>query len=207
MHIKPSLAMNIVQELKSIINEDLTFMDRTCHIIACTDARRIGDFHGASERMFREGINELSVLDDSDYPGTCAGINVTIEFEGEAIAVVGITGEYGHVKKYGQIIKKMTEILLLEDYLKQEKQRERNARSRFIQEWLTVDASEITETFVNKGMSLNIDIALPRRAVVLAPLKGGMVSLDQMCFDKMCIRDSSRSCRDNAFRRCFQMEL
>lgn len=50
MKITQSTAMNIVTEMKKIIGEDLTFMDTTCHIIACTDPGRIGDYHGASAR-------------------------------------------------------------------------------------------------------------------------------------------------------------
>lgn len=46
MKITQSTAMNIVTEMKKIIGEDLTFMDTTCHIIACTDPGRIGIIMG-----------------------------------------------------------------------------------------------------------------------------------------------------------------
>ena len=55
MKITQSTAMSIVTEMKKIIGEDLTFMDTTCHIIACTDPTRVGDYHGGSERMLRPG--------------------------------------------------------------------------------------------------------------------------------------------------------
>lgn len=93
MKITQSTAMSIVTEMKKIIGEDLTFMDTTCHIIACTDPMRIGDFHGGSERMLRDGLKEMSVPDDNTYAGTRSGINLTLELDGVTVGVVGITGK------------------------------------------------------------------------------------------------------------------
>ena len=42
MQISSSLGTSIVTEVKKIIHEDLTFMDKSCRIIACTDEKRIG---------------------------------------------------------------------------------------------------------------------------------------------------------------------
>ena len=139
MQISSSLGMSIVTEVKKIIHEDLTFMDKSCRIIACTDERRIGDFHEASRKMLDEGLKELTVPDDDTYQGTRSGINLTLELEGQVVGVVGITGNEEEVSRYGQVVKKMTEILLLESYLKEEKIRERSARNRFLQEWLMTD--------------------------------------------------------------------
>lgn len=125
MQISSSLGMSIVTEVKKIIHEDLTFMDKSCHIIACTDEKRIGDFHEASRKMLDEGLKELTVPDDDTYQGTRSGINLTLEIEGQVVGVVGITGNEEEVSRYGQVVKKMTEILLLESYLKEEKIRER----------------------------------------------------------------------------------
>lgn len=41
-----------------------------------------------------------------------------VYFENEIIGVIGITGDYKEVEKYGRIIKKMTEILIKEAYIK-----------------------------------------------------------------------------------------
>lgn len=68
MQISSSLGMSIVTEVKKIIHEDLTFMDKSCRIIACTDERRIGDFHEASRKMLDEGLKELTVPDSNKAP-------------------------------------------------------------------------------------------------------------------------------------------
>lgn len=185
LHIAASTAMNIVTELKKIINEDLTFMDSSCRIIACTDETRIGDFHEATRKMLEEGLRELIVPDDTTYQGTRSGINLALEFEGEVVGVVGITGQSTQVSRYGQVIKKMTEILLLDEYLKEQKRMERSARNRFVQEWLMTDELRMSAALVNHGLALGIDVTLPRRVAVFAlgDLDDGAVS--QQVVDKV----------------------
>lgn len=93
MQISSSLGTSIVTEVKKIIHEDLTFMDKSCRIIACTDEKRIGDFHEASRKMLDEGLKELTVPDDDTYQGTRSGINLTLEIEGQVVGVVGHHGK------------------------------------------------------------------------------------------------------------------
>ena len=50
MQISSSLGTSIVTEVKKIIHEDLTFMDKSCRIIACTDEKRIAIIWYAPKR-------------------------------------------------------------------------------------------------------------------------------------------------------------
>ncbi len=180
MQISSSLGMSIVTEVKKIIHEDLTFMDKSCRIIACTDERRIGDFHEASRKMLDEGLKELTVPDDDTYQGTRSGINLTLELEGQVVGVVGITGNEEEVSRYGQVVKKMTEILLLESYLKEEKIRERSARNRFLQEWLMTDELRMNPALVDEGISQGIDVMAARRAAVLEHTGNSIMSQEDV---------------------------
>ena len=92
MKISPKTAMIIVRELKSIIKYDLTFMDTSAHIIACTDENRIGSYHAAAQKMLDEHLSILVVNSDDEYEGTRKGVNTIIEIEGNVVAVVGVTG-------------------------------------------------------------------------------------------------------------------
>jgi carbohydrate diacid regulator len=79
----------------------------------------------------------LSLLSKGyEYEGSKNGINLPIEFNEEIIGVIGITGNYNQVYKYGQIIKKMTEILLLDSYRREQHMIEQKARDRFLEEWI-----------------------------------------------------------------------
>ena len=166
MRISKTTAMRIVTELKSIINQDLTFMDTTCHIIACTEEERVGSFHGATKRMLDEGIKVLVVRTNDEYEGTHSGVNLTLEYEDQTVGVIGITGEYGSVEKYGQIIKKMTEILLMSEALKAQKLQRDNTRNRFVHQWLFGGARQLTPEFCRQGLGLGVDVTIPRRVAV-----------------------------------------
>lgn len=180
MQISYSIGMSIVTEVKKIIHEDLTFMDTSCHIIACTDEKRVGDFHEATRKMLDEGIHELTVPDDDTYEGTRSGINLTLEIEGQIVGVVGITGNEAEVSCYGQVVKKMTEILLLESYIKEEKLREKSARNRFLQEWIMTDEFRVGSSLVNEGISQGIDIMIPRRIAVLEHVKDSIMGQEDV---------------------------
>lgn len=179
MKITQSTAMSIVTEMKKIIGEDLTFMDTTCHIIACTDPMRIGDFHGGSERMLRDGLKEMSVPDDNTYAGTRSGINLTLELDGVTVGVVGITGKEQEVIRYGQVVKRMTEILLMENALKDQKYNERQARNRFLQEWMTMDPEDVTQAMADEGQRLGIRMDIPRRLALLERAPGTILDEDE----------------------------
>lgn len=166
MNISKTTAMSIVNELKDIIQYDITLMDDSCHIIACTERERIGDYHAATRKMLSENLPLLVVRDDYEYEGTHMGINLPIEVDGQVAGVIGITGEYQEVEKYGRIIKKMAEILLLDEYQKEQKRLSRSARSRFIQDWIFNDTISCTDSFTKRGLQMGIDISMPRRIAV-----------------------------------------
>lgn len=166
MRISRTTAMRIVRELKNVINQDLTFMDTTAHIIACTNESRIGDYHGASRKMLDEGLSMLTVPSDDAYEGTQKGVNTTIVIEGQVVAVVGITGEYETVEKFIRIIKQMTEILLLDEIHKEQKRSMQNIRNRYVYEWIFSNTDWVGRDFYFQGLNLGIDIAVPRRIVL-----------------------------------------
>ena len=180
MRISPEIGMNIVTEMKKIIHEDLTFMDTSGQIIACTDEKRIGDFHAASRKMLDEGLKELTVPDDDTYAGTRSGINLALEIEGQIVGVVGITGKESEVSRYGQVVKKMTEILLMENDLKEQRLRERKARNRFLQEWLMADELRMNPALTNEGLAQGVDMTVPRRIAVLEPATDSILSQEEV---------------------------
>ena len=115
MHISKTIAMRIVTELGAIIDQRINLMDESGTIIASTDPSRIGTLHGGAQKVVRERLPELFIAADGEYPGSRAGLNLPIEMDGKIIGVVGITGEYAAIEKHGLVIKKMTEILLLDN--------------------------------------------------------------------------------------------
>lgn len=170
MRISHSTAMRIVTELSDIIRQSINLMDENGVVIASTDEKRIGTVHEGSQKLMEEHLEVLIINSDDEYPGSRQGVNFPVEMDGRYIGAIGITGDYEVIREHGRIIKKMTEILLLDDYLKEQKRLKQNLRTGYIQEWVLDPAAAGQEAFVRRGLSLDIDVRLPRRAVMLLPL-------------------------------------
>ncbi|MGD8401315.1 MAG: sugar diacid recognition domain-containing protein [Bacillota bacterium] len=168
MQISKTSAMQIVTEISSIINHDVNMMDDKGIIIASTDKARLGTYHAGANMLVQNSLNELIISTDEQYEGTKQGINLPILFEGNIVGVIGVTGKWEEVGKYGQIIKKMTEILLLDTYIKNQQRIHADIRNGFIEEWLFEDSKNINEEFAERGMLLGINITLPRQIMIVA---------------------------------------
>ena len=168
MQISKVSAMKIVTEISSIINRDVNMMDDNGIIIASTDKARLGSYHAGAKKLIQDSLKEIIIATDDQYEGTKQGINLPILFDGNIVGVIGVTGNWEEVGKYGQIIKKMTEILLLDTYTKDQKRIRADIRNQFIEEWLFNDSKNNNETFAERGLRLGIDISLPRQVMIVA---------------------------------------
>ncbi len=167
MELSTHHVMSIVRELSEIINQHVNLMDDQGYIIASTDLERIGQFHEGAATLLKNDLKELVIENDSQFLGSRKGINLPLLLNNRTAGVVGITGEYEEVQTYGQIIKKMTELMLTENYLNQQKKLDDRIRKRFFDEWI-LNAVPLTEDFIERGQRLGIDIKRPYRVLVIA---------------------------------------
>lgn len=110
------VAQEIVKELKDIIGRNLNYINVKGEIIASTNPERVGSFHEGAYLAVKTK-ERIVVNVDGEYIGAKKGINFPVVFRNEVVGVIGISGEYEEIKKYGNIIKKMTEILIKEAYI------------------------------------------------------------------------------------------
>lgn len=136
MEISATIAQEIVSQMKIVLSQEINFMNSQAIIIASTDSSRIGNFHGGAETVLKTR-QPLVIECDNQFTGSKKGINMPITFEKEVIGVIGITGEKEQVMKNGEIIKKMTEILIKEDFLKNITLQKRNQSWYIIEKLLT----------------------------------------------------------------------
>ena len=115
MVISKAIAKSIVDEINTIINEDINFINTNGIIIYSTDKKRISTFHQAGFICVKENVDVI-VKDLHTYKGSRPGINMPVVFKNEVIGAIGITGIGKEIIKYSTIIKKMTEILIKENY-------------------------------------------------------------------------------------------
>ncbi len=168
MHISKRNANYIVEEISQIIGQKINMMNADGIIIASSDRNRIGDYHAAAKTLIDQRLQEVIVTSDDQYEGARPGLNLAINFQDEIVGVIGVTGPYLEVEKYGQIIKKMTEILLLDQYYKEQKEMDKRAKERYLNEWMFGESKNITPMFVKLGNTMQIDITIPRRILAIS---------------------------------------
>lgn len=172
MKISKQTASQIVRQLSDTIGQNINIMDTEGVIIASTNPERIGKLHGGAVKLIREHLSLVTVEDDTQFEGAKSGINLPIEFENELIGIIGITGPVNEVTKYGQIIKKMTEILLLEQKAQSQRVIEEKALERFLDEWILGELEIKSEAdFRRIAATFNIDPEKPMRIVTISCIK------------------------------------
>lgn len=169
MIISSKTASEIAFQLSETIGQKINIMDTSGIIIASSDPSRIGKLHEGAKKVIDEKLPLLIVEDDNTFKGTKQGINLPIVFEGESVGIIGITGPVDEVLQYGQIIKRMTEILLLDNKTNERKIIEQKARDRFLDEWI-IGSFECKDPtgFERMAESFSIDPNQPMRIAVLS---------------------------------------
>lgn len=167
MYISQTAAQSIVEEIGREIHEHINYMDKEGYIIASTDMSRLGTLHTGARRIIEEKLPELYITEEMENPTTKKGINLPITIRGEIVGVVGITGEKERVAGYGNIVRRMTEIMVEDSRLKDHRKYDRRVRYRFMEEWIARSGAYYDRRFVERGMQIGIDIMRPRRAFVI----------------------------------------
>ncbi|KAB7787023.1 CdaR family transcriptional regulator [Bifidobacterium cebidarum] len=163
MDIDPRIASTIVENIKGALNHDINFFDTSGHIIASTDPARVDTDHEAARLAARTG---QSVAVDAEHPfaGARDGINVPVMQGDAVIAVIGITGERAEVEPFGNVIKKMTEILVREN-LEQVSRFDRRMMAANLTNLLIAPQPD-TGLIDYLTDTLNVDLTVPRVVAV-----------------------------------------
>ena len=112
MYISQTAAQNIVDEIGREIKEHVNLMNEEGYIVASTDPLRIGMLHDGARKIIKESLSELYITSEMETRTTRKGINLPITIDGEIVGVIGITGERERVAGYGNIVRRMTEIMV-----------------------------------------------------------------------------------------------
>ena len=170
MELDPQIAETIVTNLKDIINHEINLFDTTGTIIASTDHTRIGTSHDGARLVIRTK-KTISIDDEHEYKGAKHGINVPVLFNDSVVAVIGITGERSEVEPFGNVIKKMTEILIRESWDQVTRFDQRARLSSLVEQLRLRQHDPSLANYL--ATVLGVDLSVPRRCVV-----GRLVSPD-----------------------------
>ena len=166
MFISGENAQSIVNQMKAAIHRDINIMDEDGIILASTNPSRRGQLHQGALRVIRENLPSLVIWEDMPERGVQQGINLPVAINGKLEGVIGITGNPDEVSAFGDVIKRMTEILL-ENMQQQEQQvLLEKAKSLFLENWLFSDAPDWAE-LETRGHLLGLNINAPYAIALL----------------------------------------
>ncbi|MEK4148623.1 sugar diacid recognition domain-containing protein [Robertmurraya sp. FSL W8-0741] len=159
------LADKIVSEVRRLLDEDIIVVDTTGMIIASTDPKRVNSFHeGALIASQRKEKLIISEADQAILKGVKAGINLPIFFQGNVVGVIGITGTPEAISPFGEIIRKMTELLISETYYTEQFDWQSRSMEAFLLDWLYL--KEWNENFLDRAHLLDIDMNINRQVMI-----------------------------------------
>lgn len=166
MFISESHAQEIADEMKQAIHRNINIMDQDGRIFASTDPSRKGHLHTGALRVIREGLPALTIDQDDPEAGVQAGVNLPICLRGKCVGVIGISGAPQEVSIFGDIIKRMTELMVEDIRLQEQEGLVDRARSQFVENWLFAQQPDWPELEL-RGQLLDLDIQAPYTLALL----------------------------------------
>jgi carbohydrate diacid regulator len=138
MRLNRSLAQKIVENTVHVLGRNINIMNHQGIIIGSGDLNRIDTFHEIAYEVIRTEAPFIIKREEIDkFKGVKEGINLPIIFHDSIIGVVGITGRIEEVSGYGQIVKNMVELILEQEFLRQEIELNNRALENFYQQLIT----------------------------------------------------------------------
>lgn len=171
MYFSGKLAADIVRLIGGVIDDEgvtVSVADTDGRVAASGDPRRTGTADCAARLAAAQNLSELEIRYDGEFEGALEGIAIPASVRGETAAVTLLSAPLAKVRRYAGIVKKMTEILILESVLSEEMDMELRARTRFLNEWIHGAPRMPLGVLINKGLQFNIDITSPRRLMLVS---------------------------------------
>lgn len=166
MYISQQDAQSIVDEMKACIHRDINIIDENGVILASTNPVRQGQLHQGALRIIRENLPSLIIGEDNLKEGVQQGINLPIVLDGRIEGVIGITGDPNVVSAFGDVIKRMTEIMMESSRQWEQMRLTERAKGLFVENWLFSDEPDWVELEI-RGQLLHLDINAPYTVALL----------------------------------------
>lgn len=168
MKISERAARSIVEEINKAVHQDVNLMDESGLIIASTDSSREGTRHVGAKRIVEEKLEYLTVSTNDEYSGAKVGINMPVCFQGEIVGVIGISGEWSQISQYIHLIRRITEVLLIEAHQQEKEDDLRAQRQLLMHTLLNEEITEIDENMIRHASQLKLNLLIPRRCLCIS---------------------------------------
>lgn len=153
--IEASVVQDILTRMKKIINQELNFFSTEGVIIASTDPNRIGQVNHEGAQFALDKNQPIVIEFDNQYEGAKQGINLPVDIDNQIVGVIGITGKKEEVAQYGEIIKEMTKVLILNNAARELVYNRRNVHRNIIDYIQNDDQSDAFSVEMLYGINLS----------------------------------------------------
>ncbi|WP_338214837.1 CdaR family transcriptional regulator [Companilactobacillus muriivasis] len=165
MKLDPQLAQSIVDKMMESIPYNINMMNEKGYIIASGDKNRINTLHIGAIDTIQSGKTKPMVESFGKFGQP--GVNIPVEFNGETIGVIGITGDPKKVTPLASLLKISTELLISQiNNTKIEGQR-KESLNHFLYQWANADNLINNEELKLRAQTLKIDLTIPRYAIIV----------------------------------------
>ena len=141
-----ALARDIVTRTMQIIPFNVNVMDANGVILASGQPERVGEVHaGALLALARKVTVEIDAASAPGLHGAQPGINLPLSADGQLCGAVGLSGEPGQVRQFGELVRLSAEMILEQAVLTQELQGNARYREAFVLNLIRYEAGARAE--------------------------------------------------------------
>jgi carbohydrate diacid regulator len=159
------IAQRIVDKMMRVIPYNVIITDEQGVIIGSGDKERIYKTHSAAQESLKLG-KIVKTYEDNPSFTVKKGVNSPIFFQGKIVGVIGIAGDPDVVSAFSQLVSVTAELLINQEYTLNRRKIKEEQVEKFLYE-LSYKEEEYSEAFIERGLSLGIDLNIPYVAVVI----------------------------------------
>ncbi|CNK34641.1 putative regulatory protein [Yersinia mollaretii] len=175
-NLDPRLAQEIVTRTMKIIDTNINVMDGKGRIIGSGDEERLGELHeGALLSLSHGRIVDIDEAVARQLHGVRPGINLPLRLEGEIVGVIGLTGNPGQLRQYGELVCMAAEMMMEQARLVHLLAQDSRLREELVLNLIRTE--EISPALIEWAQRLGVDINEPR-VVAVVDVDSGQLSVD-----------------------------
>lgn len=157
-------AQKIADEIMKIVPHNINITDTKGIILASGERDSVGTVLKSALTALQKKESYFVYMDTESEK---QGVNLPILYNNQMIGVICIAGRVDEVLMIGQICMSIT-LLMLENQLLNDMSSIKESRLKdFLFEWISRTEDEYDEAFWDQAVYLNVDLTVPRTAVVI----------------------------------------
>jgi carbohydrate diacid regulator len=173
--LTPALAQEIAGDTSTIIGLNIIITDAGGIVLGSGDRTRVGSFHEASLSVVEHRREEShDAQEAARLQGVRPGMTLPIVHQDVVVGTVGITGSPDQVLRFGQVVKRQTEILLGEAVLVRTRMTRERVLESLLRDLLTYDPDQPADV-ATRARDFGLDLLVARRTLVF-DVDGGSAS-------------------------------